>query len=277
MWGSLFTTSLLGSIGPSIGSGYDDATAIRATEAARLAAKNEAILYAGVQSQAAKEAAIAHSISQTQALENRVNNAIAVEAEARRKAQEASDIETKKKFEQIAQDSRDLALKNDEERKQLFNQIEKMRIETIAERKKLSEQIEKNKIDAKNEAIAYSLKQTQALKNTVMKSIAVEAEATRKAQMARDSATKKKFRQIAQDAKELALQRDEERKQLLEQIEIFRNEAIQERTQLLEKIEKNKIETDTQFMDEIGNIKKWQDKHTKMPLNFMINFLPSKV
>ena len=30
-------------------------------------------------------------------------------------------------------------------------------------------------------------------------------------------------------------------------------------------------------MDEIGNIKKWQDKHTKMPLNFMINFLPSKV
>jgi hypothetical protein len=272
MRGSFFIPPL-----PSTGSGYDDAAAIRATETARLSAKNEAIVYAGMQSQAAKDAAIAYSISQTQALENRVNNAIAVEAEARRKAQMASDSATKNKFEQIARDARDLALKSDEERKQLFNQNEKMRIETIAERKKLSEQIEKNKIDAKNEAIAYSLRQTQALENTVVKSIAVEAEATRKAQMASDSARKKKFQQIAQDAKELALQRDEERKQLLEQIEIFRNEAIQERTQLLEKIEKNKIETDTQIMDEIGKIKKWQDKHTKMPLNFMINFLPSKV
>jgi len=99
-----------------------------------------------------------------------------------------------------------------------------------------------------------------------METIAMEAEATKKAQEASDLATKLKFEQIAESARELALKRDAERRELLDQIE-------------KNKLEANRLreETDVRFIGEVGKIKKWQDEHTKMPLNFMINFLPTNV
>ena len=122
------------------------------------------------------------------------------------------------------------------------------------------------RLAAKNEAIAYSQNQTNALKTTIMATIAMEAEATKKAQEASDLATKLKFEQIAEKSKQLAIKRNAERRELLEQIE-------------KNKLEANRLreETDIRFIGEIGKIKKWQDEHTKMPLNFIVNFLPSNV
>jgi hypothetical protein len=118
----------------------------------------------------------------------------------------------------------------------------------------------------KNEAIARSEAQTLSLKNTIMQAISMEAEATKKAREALDVATKIKFQQIAEKSKQLAIKRNAERKKLLEQIEKNKLESEQLRK-----------ETRDEFMVEIGKIKKWQDVHTKMPVNFMINFLPTNV
>ena len=94
----------------------------------------------------------------------------------------------------------------------------------------------------------------------------MEAEATKKAREALDVATKIKFQQIAEKSKQLAIKLNKERKQLLMQIEKNKKES-----------ERLRKETRGEFMSEINKINKWQDKHTKMPVNFMINFLPSNV
>jgi len=122
------------------------------------------------------------------------------------------------------------------------------------------------RLAAKNEAIAYSQNQTNTLRNTIMATIAMEAEATKKAQEASDVATRLKFERIAEESKNLALKRNAERKELLEQIEKNKLEA--------DRLQK---ETRNEFVGEVGKITKWQDEHTKMPVNFVVNFLPSNV
>lgn len=191
--------------------------------------------------------------------EERQRQAAAAAANARRLAQIA--IEAARKAEAERKRREEEARKAEAERKrQEKAAAEKAKAE--AEARAAAEA----RLAAKNEAIAYSQNQTNALRSTIMATIAMEAAAAKKAQEASDVATRLKFERIAEESRNLALKRNAERKELLEQIKKNKLEA--------DRLQK---ETRNEFVGEVGKITKWQDEHTKMPVNFVVNFLPTNV